>query len=117
MEMRQFTVDGHDVRFVNEWKDSRSGFNHISSLFVDNEFVSTATVHYINRTWERYSYQTSMMKCVDNWSASIEENLKYDFKRFNNLTRISGKNKDEFNVKFKENKQVKLCEHILEALK
>lgn len=47
---------------------SRSGFNHIADLYVDGSLVDSAKVHYINRTWESYQYQTVLSKLIEKTS-------------------------------------------------
>ena len=44
--------------FVNDFKSTRSGFNHYSRLHMGSTLLSEAKVRYINRTWEEYRYQT-----------------------------------------------------------
>jgi hypothetical protein len=34
-------------------------------LYIDGKEVETAKVHYINRTWERYEFQSVMKKLID----------------------------------------------------
>jgi hypothetical protein len=48
-----------------EYKKMRDGFNHYATLFHDGHPWQTEKVHYINRTWESYDYQSVMQKLVD----------------------------------------------------
>ena len=47
------------------------GFSHDSTLFFDGVEIGKASAHWVNRTWENYQFQTSMMKVVD-------EEIKYN---------------------------------------
>ena len=39
--------------------DTRNGFAHVGTLFDSNGMEITKTrINYINRTWERYAYET-----------------------------------------------------------
>ena len=51
--------------FVNDFKSTRSGFNHYSRLHMGSTLLSEAKVRYINRTWEEYRYQTVNRKAVE----------------------------------------------------
>ena len=61
------------MEIKNEWKRNRGGFVHISSLYVNDELLCTARCQYVNRTWEMYSYQSSMKRVV---SMAIEDEIK-----------------------------------------
>lgn len=43
----------------------RNGFKHTATLFGGGIEYDTAKVFYINRTWERYPYQTVMLELID----------------------------------------------------
>lgn len=51
--------------FQNKFTLSRSGFSHTSTLFHNGQSLATAKRHYLNRTWESYTYQSSMKDAVD----------------------------------------------------
>lgn len=73
------------MEIVNEYKSTRNGFNHVSKLYRNNALVCKATCHYINRTWEVYSFQTSMKKVV---SMAIEKEIA-EQKRFQGIKRLT----------------------------
>jgi len=54
------------MEFKNEFKSSRSGFSHTSSLYNNGILLSVEKRNYINRTWENYQYQSSMRGAVEN---------------------------------------------------
>ena len=57
MNIRIEIINGNEWKFENEYKDTRSGFNHYTRLFKNGKLFAENTSHYINRTWERYTYQ------------------------------------------------------------
>lgn len=54
-----------EFTFVNDFKSTRSGFNHYAKLFYNTTLLSEAKVCYINRTWEYYMYQTVNRMAVE----------------------------------------------------
>ena len=57
---------------------SRDGFNHTGKIFYKNRLVYTGKIHYLNRTWEAWEYQSMLFKCEER----IDNNLKLEhFKR------------------------------------
>lgn len=51
---------------VNKFTSSRSGFSQTSTLYHNGQRLATAKCHYLNKTWESYTYQKSMKDAVDN---------------------------------------------------
>ena len=51
-------------RFVS----TRSGFKHEATLTRNGEQIDSTKVTYVNRTWERYEYQTVLQKMINNTS-------------------------------------------------
>lgn len=48
-----------NVEFVDVAKNTRSGFYHKSTLYIDGIEISSARISYLNRTWECYRFETS----------------------------------------------------------
>jgi hypothetical protein len=65
---RAFKVNDK-VTIVARQGDARDGFNHFATLYVDGVERETVKVHYINRTWESYEFQSVMQKLVDKTTA------------------------------------------------
>ncbi len=82
--------------FVNECGSTRSGFYHKSTLIKNNSSVGEAKICYLNRTWECYTYQTSMLKCVRVLIEERIEHLKEVFKSLNNISKLTKKHKNSF---------------------
>jgi hypothetical protein len=57
------------VQIVARSGDARDGFNHFATLYINGEAVDEAKVHYINRTWESYEFQSVMQKLIDKTTA------------------------------------------------
>jgi hypothetical protein len=79
------------MEIKNEHRDTRSGFTHISKLYRNNALVCEAKCFYINRTWEVYSFQTSMKKVV---SMAIEKEIA-EQKRFQGIKRLTQAKREE----------------------
>ena len=84
-----------NIKIVCSWQSTRNGFKHVATVFDGNYRVSTATVHYLNRTWESYTYQTAIRCACDNWIASCEERIFSLKKMETGLSRLSAKRKAE----------------------
>jgi hypothetical protein len=53
------------IRVVCDSTSSRSGFNHIATLFVNGQERESVKIHYINRTWESYTFESVLKKLAD----------------------------------------------------
>lgn len=84
-----------NIKIVCSWHGTRNGFKHVATVFDGNYRASTATVHYLNRTWESYTYQTAIKCACDNWIASCEERIFSLKKLETGLSRLSAKRKAE----------------------
>ena len=103
--------------FVNEAKNTRDGFCHISHLF--NEYgreIATGRVNYLNRTWERYEFQTSMKKAV---SKALDETIDYlrdVYKIDCQIKRMTKKHQEEFERLLAGRDDIKALNEVLNAL-
>ncbi len=48
-----------------EFKKTRNGFNHVAVLHIDGKEVDRRRVSYLNRTWERYEFQTVLRELIE----------------------------------------------------
>lgn len=53
-------------------RSRRGGFSHDSTLYFDGVQINKTSVHYYNRTWESFQFQTSMRRVVEDM---IEYNM------------------------------------------
>jgi hypothetical protein len=103
MELKKITVDGREVEFANAWRGTRSGFAHDTTMFIDGRRVAEHTCHYLNRTWERYTYQTVMRCALDELIEREREYLKAQFLRANGYQKLTAKRKEAFEEECKQN--------------
>ncbi len=77
--MRIFKIT-KNIEVVCESQNTRSGFRHLATLFIDGVEKDKAKCTYLNRTWERYEFQ-SVLDLVINKSdlSDINKKICYDF--------------------------------------
>ena len=73
MEIKKVVVGEDEYIFVNTSRSTRNGFAHDTVLTKNGFEIGRHTVHYINRTWESYQYQTVMGSLI--WNI-IDERAK-----------------------------------------
>lgn len=94
MEIRKFKNEKYEI--VNEAGNTKNGFYHRSTLFVNGFERATNKVDYLNRTWECYRFQTSMLGVIRNIMDDRIEELKEQYKKQNNINRMTAKHKEIF---------------------
>lgn len=47
-----------DIKVVAKFGKSSNGFNHFATLYLKGQEKDTVKVHYINRTWEQYEFDS-----------------------------------------------------------
>ena len=94
METKTVKIGKNEFLFINSWKNTRNGFAHITELHHGGRCISEAKVNYLNRTWESYTYQTSMMQAVENAIAQREYDLIEEFKSSKGITRTTKAQKE-----------------------
>ena len=109
MEIRKITVNGNEYQFINDSRNTRSGFAHDTTLFKNGREYSRATANYINRTWECYRYQTVMKRCISDIIDSGEEDFITAHKRSNNIKRLTAEKRDAVIREFYE-QEITVCE-------
>ena len=115
MEIRKFE-NLADWSIVNETKDTRSGFKHVSTLLRGNYEVCTEKCCYLNRTWECYRYQTSMKAVVSKYLQQIKDNIIYYYKQDNNISRLTKKHKEAIEKLLEEDQRVPELREIYKQL-
>ena len=81
-----------NIHVVSKCNGYNYGFVHITTIFYKT-YMITAKIGYINRTWERYTYETSTRACLQKLVNEIYSDLKNDYKQQNNIKRITQKDK------------------------
>ena len=95
MEIKKIICkSGNEYNIVNEtWETSRA-WGHKSTLIAPWGEVESRKVRYINRTWERYTYESCMSGLI---KTILEDNLKSyitQYKEKNDITRLTSLQKD-----------------------
>lgn len=84
----EFTVNGKVFSFDNMATYPREGFNHFSTLCINGIEVAKAKVHYINRTWEAYQFQTTMGAAVRTLQGQMIDSAIHRYQHTNGITRF-----------------------------
>jgi len=94
-DIKRVKVGDKEYMFYNRTEGTRSGFKHITQCFVNDVLKHSHKVCYLNRTWESYHYQTVMKGCIASMINDRQEYINANYKRENNLVRISSKKAKE----------------------
>jgi hypothetical protein len=62
MELKK--IDDH-TSIVCAYHKTRNGFKHTAALIVDGLEIDEVKAMYLNRTWERFEYETVILKLLD----------------------------------------------------
>ena len=75
----------------NSSRSRRGGFSHDSALYFDGVQINKTSVHYYNRTWENYQFETSMRRVVEDMIQynmnQVHRQVYPDWKRLNDARR------------------------------
>lgn len=110
MSTLNFNISNIKIEHLGDkYNSHRYGFTHTSSyaLSYDTELgtitkKSVNKAHYINRTWENYTYQTSRLGAIQQLIDKRIESLKQEFLQLKGRQRMSKNLKDEFEVEIKD---------------
>lgn len=101
MEIRKFKDESlKNYTIVNDWNYNKRGFYHESVLLCGNAEIERSRIQYINRTWECYSFQTSMLSVV---SKAMEHWRKFYLNRYkadHEYKKMNIERKNEFEAYF-----------------
>ena len=117
MGLHRLSIDGKEIIFINTWRGTGSGFLHETELYIDGWAATAATCHYINRTWERYSYQSVMLEAVHNLQQQETEREKDLFRKIMGIRNIMPRHKDLLAEHMKASKTLSFYKKIEEALR
>ena len=106
MEIKKYIVSGREVEFVNESRNTRHGFAHDTTLFVNGCKVSNDTCHYLNRTWENYRYQTVMKCAVSKHLDALKKELKTEYLAEHGYKKLTASRSEEFAKVLADNPEV-----------
>ena len=77
--MESFRINEH-LEAVCEWKKTRVAFKHEATLLRDGREVLTVKICYLNRTWERYTYESVLYKLLEKSKQFISGDEGVQFK-------------------------------------
>lgn len=95
MEIRKIKINDREYEFINESRSTRSGFAHDTTVFRNGCEIETHTCHYLNRTWECYTYQTVMYGAMNDLIHYRTERLTNQFKADKGYNKLTAKRKEE----------------------
>lgn len=72
--MKVFKIN-QDIEVVCEWKKTRNGFKHEATLLVNGIEKDKTKICYLNRTWERYEYESVLKKLIND-TKELSEDVK-----------------------------------------
>ena len=117
MELRKFEIGGREVEFANASRGTRSGFAHDTTMFVDGRRIQEATCHYLNRTWECYTYQTVMLRAVYREIEEIKFYIKNRFMEEKGYKKLTAQRKDELEAVYKADEGLQFYEEVKAKLR
>jgi len=65
-----------DIEVVCESQKTRNGFRHLATLMRNGNEEASGKCCYLNRTWEKYEFQSVLYKVVENDECLSEEEKK-----------------------------------------
>ena len=117
MGLYRLSIEGKEIMFINTWKGTRSGFTHETELYIDGWQAAAARCRYINRTWERYSYQSVMLAAVHQLQEEETAQERAHFLQVNGYKNMMEHRKAAFLEYLANNKNLAFYKQIEEALR
>lgn len=103
------TINGINYSVLGESWGTRAAWGHNAYLLRNGEEISRARVHYYNRTWEEYQYQSAGCEAVQNAMDELAGRLLDAYRERTGRKRLSADLKKgilEASAKYQELKQV-----------
>lgn len=75
--MKIFNLDGV-YNVVCNTADTRSGFKHQATLCRNGGSIATSKICYLNRTWERFTYESILNKIINDNFDGVEREKYLD---------------------------------------
>ena len=69
------TVNGEDFSFFAHTTNTRNGFCHTVSTITPDGWLRDTKVSYINRTWERFDYETALKAAIKKCKKQVQQSL------------------------------------------
>lgn len=110
------TEDNKNFEFICNSRDTRSGFAHDCSLYINDTGKAIAHCYYYNRTWEVYTFQTvcctALHKVIDEYT---ERKINI-FKSAHNYKRLTKARREDFEKWFSDNDYIKTLRAVYNDL-
>ena len=120
---RLFECDhGFKIMLSADSRGTRHGFAHDAEITVypDNGtfcgYSVSAHCYYLNRTWERYTYQTVLQRACHNAMECRADELLAAYKTDNGYQRMTKKRAAEFTETLKADAEYTAIESVLQQL-
>ena len=117
MEIKKIICkSGREYNIVNEYWETSHAWGHKSTLIAPWGEVESRKVKYINRTWERYTYESCMSGLIE---TILENNLKSyitQYKEKNDITRLTSLQKDMIKAEWQEKEYIQELMEIKERI-
>ena len=118
MEIRKIKCkSGNEYNIVNEYWETSRAWGHKSTLIAPWGEVESRKVKYINRTWERYTYESCMSGLIE---TILEDNLKSyitQYKEKNDISRLLADKKAEVIKEWEQKEYIQDLKEIKERIK
>lgn len=116
METKKFKIGRHNIEFENYYLGTRNGFKHSTILYIDGYQLVSGTCYYINRTWERYNYQSSMLKAAYTLRKQLVADITKQYKEYKGFKVINANRKAGLEKVIAKNNKIKLVDRIVKEL-
>lgn len=113
MEIRKLSKG---YQFVNECGSTRNGFYHKSTLFQNGREITSRKVNYLNRTWECYTYQTSMQSATREYIGERQQYFIDRCKEEKGIKRLVKAEREKILAHFEQLKEIKELRAIYKEL-
>ena len=117
MEIRKIKCkSGKEYNIVNEYWETSNSWGHKSTLIAPWGEVESRKVKYLNRTWERYTYESCMSGLIN---TILEDNLKSyitQYREKNGITRLTSLQKDMIKAEWQQQEYTQELMEIKERI-
>ena len=69
------SVNGREYSFYCHTTSTRNGFCHTVETLADGSWLRDTKISYINRTWERFDYETALKRAIEKCKSEDREKL------------------------------------------
>ena len=117
MEIKKIICkSGREYNIVNEYWETSRAWGHKSTLIAPWGEVESRKVKYLNRTWERYTYESCMSGLIN---TILEDNLKSyitQYKEKNGIAKLTSLQKDMIKAEWQEKEYTQELMEIKERI-